>query len=196
MDIRRLLIPSQIDDVDLSEDKQCSDCDSDASSNAVAVVVQHSSLDCSRIDGSDSQQSDSEDDVADEEISGAAPRTSNALDSRAVHHSSCTLNLYGASVRTGVRPKAAYSGCVRAEKTRKSHPTFDEWRAEKLSVDSLRQTFFGLDHSCTNLVNGRPCHVNLWGDVDSGIKAMRQQRAPPHAQHRLSEKQRFCAHVR
>lgn len=63
---------------------------------------------------------------------------------------------------------------------RRSHPSFEEWRAEKLAECSLKEVFFGLGHSCTNLWNGKACHVNLWGDVETGLQALKSQRKTSH----------------
>lgn len=61
--------------------------------------------------------------------------------------------------------------------TRRSrHPSFEEMRKEKLSEESLQHAFFGSKHNCVNLFKGKPCHVNLWGDAQTGIEALRHQR--------------------
>lgn len=61
--------------------------------------------------------------------------------------------------------------------TRRAHPTFYEWRCEKLTSESLQQAFFGGGHKCVNLHNGKPCHADLWGDAHTGLEALRSQRA-------------------
>lgn len=60
---------------------------------------------------------------------------------------------------------------------RRSHPSFEEWRAEKLDDCSLKEAFFGVGHKCMNLWNGKGCHVNLWGDAETGLQALKAQRA-------------------
>lgn len=86
--------------------------------------------------------------------------------------------LYGSSAGNR-RVHSARTQCCRS----KSHPSRDEWRAEKLSEESLRDAFFGLSHKCTNKwvggAHSRPvaCHVGLWGDAQDGLEALRLQRA-------------------
>lgn len=60
---------------------------------------------------------------------------------------------------------------------RRLHPSFEELRAEKLDDASLKEAFFGAGHKCTNLWNGKGCHVNLWGDAETGLQALKAQRA-------------------
>lgn len=83
--------------------------------------------------------------------------------------------LYG---RANACAKYAAVPAARAQavKERKLHPSFAEWRAEKLSKESLQEAFFGGGHKCKRLHNGRPCHVDLWGDSHTGIEALRHQR--------------------
>lgn len=64
------------------------------------------------------------------------------------------------------------------ELERKAHPTFEEWRAEKLSDGSLKDAIFGGEHKCRNVKDGQPCHVNLWGDVHTALSVLRKQRKP------------------
>lgn len=62
--------------------------------------------------------------------------------------------------------------------SRRPRSSFKEWVREKLSEESLRQAFFGGGHKCNNLHAGKPCHVNLWGDVHDGIAQLKHHRAP------------------
>lgn len=88
--------------------------------------------------------------------------------------------LYGAATRA-LRPSNATTADdnerAHAREPRKAHPSLEEWRAEKLSEASLREAFFGVGHKCTHVVDGKACHVNLWGDADAGINNLRIQRA-------------------
>lgn len=71
----------------------------------------------------------------------------------------------------------AHSTARRPEKERAQHPSFLEWRSEYLSNESLRRAFFGCGHKCTNLQSdGKQCHVNLWGDAQSGLDELRSHR--------------------
>jgi len=83
--------------------------------------------------------------------------------------------LYG---RANTHSKNGTLPAVRAKevKERKLHPSFAEWKAEKLSKESLQEAFFGGGHKCKRLYNGKPCHVDLWGDSHTGIEALRHQR--------------------
>lgn len=85
--------------------------------------------------------------------------------------------VYGASRRRvtneHVTPVEPVRSCARD--ARKVHPTSNEWRAEMLSEESLRDAFFGLSHKCSNLVtdaSGREvqCHVGLWAMLRTGWK--------------------------
>lgn len=64
-----------------------------------------------------------------------------------------------------------------SSKAKRRHPSFEELRAEKLSDEDLHATFFGRNHVCSNKVDGKPCHVGLWGDAHTGLQALRHQRA-------------------
>lgn len=79
--------------------------------------------------------------------------------------------LFGAS-----RARSMARDEVAQQRERKSHPSFAEWRAWKLSEESLRDAFFGMQHTCTNQWEGKPCHVNLWGDVDNGLQTIKHHR--------------------
>jgi len=59
---------------------------------------------------------------------------------------------------------------------RRDHPTFEDWRSEKLSIESLHTAIMGGGHKCRNVKDGKPCHVGLWGDVHTSIQALRHQR--------------------
>lgn len=81
-------------------------------------------------------------------------------------------NIFGKAERHGVRAHVKT-----ARKPACAQPAFNEWRCEYLSEASLGEAFFGCAHTCSNLSNtGAPCQVNLWGDVHTGMIALRRHR--------------------
>lgn len=84
--------------------------------------------------------------------------------------------LYGAAAHSGALSHEQRQTSPHAAPARRSHPSFEEWRAEKLDDASLKEAFFGVGHKCTNLWNGKGCHVNLWGDAHTGLQALKAQR--------------------
>lgn len=84
---------------------------------------------------------------------------------------------FGAAARFGAVSHKQRQAAPNAAPPRRSHPSFEEWRAEKLDESSLKEAFFGVGHKCINLWNGKGCHVNLWGDAETGLQALKAQRA-------------------
>lgn len=89
---------------------------------------------------------------------------------------------HGCATNSGSVPPAKIYGRANeparaTAQPRRDHPTFEDWRSEKLSTESLHAAIMGGGHKCRNVKDGKPCHVGLWGDVHTSIQALRRQRA-------------------